>query len=109
MSSTATLLALDAKSALEWVVAASTAESRAAADKLAAMLASCDMRPVVGAHDIPAAWPADPCLDGDEVSPPLSGDGCPQVTEDAVHELSAALGISHHATLALVGQTLELR
>src|SRR5262245_37415645 len=109
MSDTATLLDLDAKTALEWVVAASTAESRAAANRLASIVAFCDMHPVVDDHDIPAAWPADACLDGDEVAPALAGDGCPQVTEEAVHELSAALSISHHATLGLVGQTLELR
>src|SRR5262245_10787939 len=109
MSDTATLLDLDAKTALESVVAASTAELRAAADRLAAIVAFCDMHPVVDDGDIAAAWPADACLDGDQVNPPLTGDGCPQVTETAVHELSAALGISHHAALGLVGQTLELR
>src|SRR5262245_20999787 len=109
MSDTATLLDLDAKTALEWVVAASTAESRAAADRLAAIVAFCDLHPVVDDRDVAAAWPADACLDGDEVAPPLTGDGCPPVTEAAVHELSAALGISHHAALGLVGQSLELR
>ncbi|NUS51168.1 MAG: hypothetical protein HOQ22_09055, partial [Nocardioidaceae bacterium] len=109
MSDTATLLDLDAKTALESVVSAARSESRAAADKLAAIVAFCDCHPVVDERDIAAALPADASLDGEEVAPPLSGDGSPQVTEEAVHELSAALGISHHGTLGLVGQTLELR
>ncbi|NUR07172.1 MAG: hypothetical protein HOQ22_13235 [Nocardioidaceae bacterium] len=109
MSGTATLLDLDATTALESVLRASNTESRAAADKLAAIVAFCDCHPVVDERDVPAAWPVEVSLDGEPVGPPLAGEGCPQVTEGAVHELSAALGISHHATLALVGQTLELR
>ncbi|NUR05456.1 MAG: hypothetical protein HOQ45_00435, partial [Nocardioidaceae bacterium] len=109
MSDTATLLDLDATSALESVVFAARSESRAAADKLAAIVAFCDCHPVVDERDVAAAWPADACLDGGVVAPPLAGEGCPQVTEDAVHELSAALGISHQAALGLVGRTLELR
>ena len=53
-------------------------------------------------------------MDDDELmavgrSLPIAGDGCPGVREDAVHELAAALGTSHHAALALAGETLELR
>ncbi|NUS51663.1 MAG: hypothetical protein HOQ22_11575, partial [Nocardioidaceae bacterium] len=109
MSDPATLLDLDAKSALESVVREQRVAARAEANRLAAVVALCDCHPVVDDRDVAAAWPADACLDGDVVAPPLAGEGCPQVTEDAVHELSAALGISHHAALGLVGQTLELR
>ena len=109
MSGTATLLDLDATTALESVLRASNTESRAAADKLAAIVAFCDCHPVVDDRDIAAAWPADASLDGEPVAPPLNGEGGPEVTEGAVHELSAALGISHHGTLGLVGQPLELR
>ncbi|NUR05503.1 MAG: hypothetical protein HOQ22_06220 [Nocardioidaceae bacterium] len=109
MSDPATLLDLDATSALESVVREQRVAARAEANRLAAVVAFCDCHPVVDERDIAAAWPVEISLDGEPVGPPLNGEGCPQVTEDAVHELCAALGISHHTALRLVGQTLELR
>src|SRR6476660_2743011 len=40
---------------------------------------------------------------------PLAGDGTPGVAEYAVEELSAALGLSHLAGLAMVSEAVELR
>ncbi|NUR06559.1 MAG: hypothetical protein HOQ45_06065 [Nocardioidaceae bacterium] len=109
MSDTATLLDLDATTALESVVREQRVAARAEANRLAAVVAFCDCHPVVDERDVAAAWPVEISLDGEPVGPPLNAEGCPEVTENAVHELSAALGISHHAALGLVGQTLELR
>jgi hypothetical protein len=39
---------------------------------------------------------------------PVAGAGCPEVTEDGVAVLAAALGLSYRTALGLVGETLEL-
>ena len=95
------------------LVAADRAAARAEADKLAFVAHWCDLHPVLDPDapdaDPVAVWPADVTLDGRTSGPAISGPGTPKVTVQAVHELTAALGIGHGAGLALVGQTLELR
>ena len=39
---------------------------------------------------------------------PIAGPGAPLVAEFCVHELAAALDLSHEATLALLGDALDL-
>lgn len=100
----------DASMTLASIAAVRRGADQLEADLLAYVAHLCDLHPVVDDSDVPAAYR----MDDDELmavgrSLPIAGDGCPEVREDAVHELAAALGTSHHAALALAGETLELR
>ena len=100
----------DANRTLASLVADRRTADRAEADLLAKVAHFCDLHQVVDPEEEPVAvWPADVTLDGHTSGPAISGPGTPKVTVQAVHELTAALGIGHGAGLALVGQTLELR
>src|SRR3954452_1350306 len=99
----------DARTILAAVVRADRVVARAEADKLAAIAHFCDLHPVIDPDHVPATLATDPSLLGDTTRLPIAGEGCPTVRDTAVHELSAALGISNQAALLLVGQTLELR
>ena len=54
-----------------------------------------------------ATW--NPTASLDEAQEPVAGIGTPPVAEQAVEELGAALGITYHAALALVSDSLELQ
>jgi hypothetical protein len=54
-----------------------------------------------------ATW--NPSESLDEAPEPVAGVGTPAVAEQAVEELGAALGITYHATLSLVSDSLELQ
>jgi hypothetical protein len=99
----------DARRTLASLVDVDRMAARCEADKLAYVVHFCDLHPVVDPGDEPAAWPTDQSLVGPRNDCPISGPGTPTVTVEAVHELTAALGISHGSGLNLVGQTLELR
>src|SRR3954449_3145916 len=99
----------DAKHTLASVVAARSGADQLEADLLAHVIHFCDLHPVVDPDDEPATWPVDVPFTGPPADCPISGPGTPTVTVEAVHELTAALGISHGSVLNLVGQTLELR
>ncbi len=120
--------ALDDRSVLSFVVAQRRNADQAEADLLAGVVHWVDLHPVtdhpaagdsVGdggvAGDAGAAsWPMDRPLGG--ILPPdpddhgcrLAGVGAPEVTEAAVVDLAAALGVSYRAGLELVADTLEL-
>jgi hypothetical protein len=103
------LTAFDARRTLASLVDVDRMAARCEADKLAYVVHFCDLHPVVDPGDEPATWAnVDPML-GPWDACPIAGDGTPSVTVEAVHELTAALGISHGSGLNLVGQTLELR
>ncbi|MBD3915828.1 HNH endonuclease signature motif containing protein [Nocardioides hwasunensis] len=57
--------------------------------------------------DSPAAPGSKAALFGEQAIP-IAGPGTPLVAEFAVHELAAALDLSHEATLALLGDVLDL-
>src|SRR4051794_8441919 len=99
----------DAKHALASVVAARRTADESEADLLAHIVHFCSLHPVVAPGDEPATWMTVDPIFGPKDIHPISGPGTPTVTVEAVHELTAALGISHGSGLNLVGQTLELR
>jgi hypothetical protein len=103
------LTAYDAKHTLASLVDVDRSVAQGEADKLAHLVHFCDLHPVVDPDDEPATWPTDQSLVGPRNDCPICGPGTPTVTVEAVHELTAALGISHGSGLNLVGQTLELR
>ncbi len=116
--------ALDDRSVLTFVVAQRRNADQAEADLLAGVVHWADLHPVtehlvagrfVGDAGAGAAsWPLDRPLGG--ILPPdpddqgcrLAGIGAPEVTETAVVDLAAALGVSYRAGLQLVADTLEL-
>jgi len=99
----------DAKHTLASVVAARRTADESEADLLAYVVHFCDLHPVVNPDDEAATWVTVDPIFGPKDIHPISGPGTPTVTVEAVHELTAALGISHGSGLNLVGQTLELR
>jgi hypothetical protein len=103
------LTSFDARCTLASLVDVDRSVAQGEADKLAHLVHFCDLHPVVDPGDEPAAWPTDQSLVGPRNECPISGEGTPTVTVEAVHELTAALGLSHGSGLNLVGQTLELR
>src|SRR3954468_15531316 len=103
------LTGYDARHTLASLVGADRTAAKAEADKLAHVVHFCDLHPVVNPDDEAATWPVDVPFTGPPADCPISGPGAPTVTVEAVHELTAALGISHGSGLNLVGQTLELR
>ncbi len=124
--------ALDDHSVLSFVVAQRRSADQAEADLLAGVVHWADLHPVTpqpgtdhrygdnsGAGDSDAAtWPVDrpigilaaigPGGPGNQGCR-LAGVGAPEVTEAAVVDLAAALGVSYRAGLQLVADTLELR
>ncbi len=109
--------ALDDHSVLTFVVAQRRNADQAEADLLAGVVHWADLHPVTDPHAGAAgaaSWPIDRPLGG--ILPPdpddqgcrLAGVGAPEVTEAAVVDLAAALGVSYRAGLQLVADTLEL-
>ena len=84
--------------------AARTTENRAAAEVLVQAVEWCRLHP---AEDLDGAatWPAGRGVD---TGIPIAGDGAPLVSEFAVTEFAAALGLSAGSGRVLVGQALEL-
>ena len=89
----------DAKHTLASLVDVDRFVAQGEADKLAYVVHFCDLHPVVHPDDEAAAWPTDPSLVGPSHDLPISGEGTPTVTVEAVHELTAALRISHGSGL----------
>ncbi len=106
--------ALDDRSVLSFVVAQRRHADQAEADLLAGVVHWADLHPVTDPNAGAASWPDDRPLGG--ILPPnpddhgcrLAGVGAPEVTEAAVVDLAAALGITYRAGLQLVADTLEL-
>src|SRR6478672_5023129 len=106
---------LDASAVLDAVVERRRTADRAEAELLALAVHWVDLHPATDSH--PAATFPTPRTGGlaSALGPsffdrcPLAGVGTPAVAEFAVEELSAALGLSHAAGLALVAEAVELR
>ncbi len=106
--------ALDDRSVLTFVVAQRRSADQAEADLLAGVVHWADLHPATDPDAGAASWPDDRPLGG--ILPPnaddhgcrLAGVGAPEVTETAVVDLAAALGVSYRAGLQLVADTLEL-
>src|SRR6476620_11154585 len=109
MTAAPDLSVTDASMTLASIAATRRGADQMEADLLAYVAHLCDLHPVVDDRDEAAAYRMDEELMGAGASMPIAGDGCPEVRDDAVHELAATLGTSHHAALALTGETLELR
>src|SRR6476620_12596744 len=106
---------LDASAVLDAVVAARRAADAEEARLLALAVHWVDLHPVTPGHPA-ATFPTQrtgglaSALGPAFFDPaPLAGVGTPGVAEYAVEELSAALGLSHLAGLALVAEAVELR
>src|SRR6476619_307170 len=106
---------LDAAAVLDAVVRERRAADAAEARLLALAVHWVDLHPVTPGHPA-ATFPTQragglaSALGPAFFDPaPLAGDGTPGVAEYAVEELSAALGLSHLAGLALVAEAVELR
>src|SRR6478672_389818 len=106
---------LDAAAVLDAVVERRRAADQAEADLLALAVHWVDLHPVTPEHPA-ATFPTQrtgglaSALGPAFFDPaPLAGEGTPGVAEYAVEELSAALGLSHLAGLALVAEAVELR
>ena len=106
---------LDASAVLDAVVSARRTADQAEADLLALVVHWVDLHPVTPEHPA-ATFPtqrtgglAGVLGPGVVDRAPLAGVGTPGVAEYAVEELSAALGLSHLAGLALVAEAVELR
>ena len=89
------LTGYDARHTLASLVNDRHTADRSEADLLAKIVHFCDLHPVVGPEDEAATWPVDVPFTGPPADCPISGPGAPTVTVEAVHELTAALGISH--------------
>lgn len=99
---------LGAAATLAGVVERRRAADAAEAELLSFVVHWADLHPVVDPAEQPAAsWVPDRDLTGSAPAP-LAGEGTPQVTEACVVELAAALDISFHSGLQLVGDALEL-
>src|SRR3954447_2543134 len=102
---------------LDALVAARATADRAEADILALAVHYVDLHPVT--DQAPAATSVDRGFAGIRPTPtdqrtdqrvetPLGGDGTPGIAEYAVEELAAALTVSYHTGLGLVGDAVEL-
>src|SRR6478735_6141235 len=106
---------LDASAVLDAVVSARRTADAEEARLLALAVHWVDLHPVTDEHPA-ASFPTQRAGGlASALGPaffdaaPLAGDGTPGVAEYAVEELSAALGLSHLAGLALVAEAVELR
>ncbi len=107
---------MDAVGVLDLLVGQRRTADAAEAGLLASVVHLVDLHPVLdpdtAAHDPGHDRPLQGVPTGTGGSSsrvPIAGVGCPEVTEDGVLALAAALGISYRAGLGLVGETLELR
>ena len=82
-------------------------EDAAAAGRLLLACAWADRHPALEPGEEATFVTRDP--DGGGLHTPISGRGCPQVTEYAVAEFGAVLGESTAAAKTLIGQALEIR
>lgn len=82
-------------------------EDAAAAGRLLLACAWADRHPALEPSEGATFVTRDP--DGGGLHTPISGRGCPQVTEYAVAEFGAVLGESTAAAKTLIGQALEIR
>jgi hypothetical protein len=102
------------RAVLDRAVAAMRAKRRVEVEVLESALAWAEAH-VVSDEEVAAGWRSDTiCTPGTaaalfgERPLPIAGDGTPLVAEFAVIELSAVLEQSHEATLALLGDVLDL-
>ena len=106
MSSATDATDLDVRSTL-----LGAAEARRTADQQEARLLALAVHIVhlypVDESTCTATWNPSEALD--EAPEPVAGIGTPPVAEQAVEELGAALGITYHAALSLVSDSLELQ
>ena len=113
--STTTLEAPGTRRVLERATAALAARRRAEVEVLESVLAWAHSH-VVTTQDEAAGWRSDSiptpgtyaaAMFG-EKAVPIAGTGAPLVAEFCVYELAAAVDLSHEATLALLGDVLDL-
>src|SRR3954465_1627421 len=95
---------LDATAVLAAARAARRAENAAAAQVLADAVAWAHLHPVTDLHDAATVL----VEHGQDTGIPIAGQGAPLVSEFAVAEFAAALGLSATVGRTLVGQALEL-
>src|SRR3954452_16746750 len=95
---------VDATAVLAAARAARRAENAAAAQVLAQAVAWAHLHPVTDLHDAATVL----VEHGQDTGIPIAGQGAPLVSEFAVAEFAAALGLSSGAGRTLVGQALEL-
>jgi hypothetical protein len=97
----------DAAGVLAKVRSARAAENAAAAEVLATVVEWAHLHVVDDLDDAATLWVGSKLM-GQDTGIPIAGDGCPLVSEFAVLELAAALGLSAESGRHLVAQALEL-
>jgi hypothetical protein len=102
-----TTTTVDAAGVLAKVRSARAAENAAAADVLATVVQWAHLHVVDDLDDAATLWVGSKLM-GQDTGIPIAGDGCPLVSEFAVLELAAALGLSAESGRHLVAQALEL-
>jgi hypothetical protein len=98
---------VDAAGVLAKVRSARAAENAAAAEVLATVVEWAHLHVVDDLDDAATLWVGSKLM-GQDTGIPIAGDGCPLVSEFAVLELAAALGLSAESGRHLVAQALEL-
>jgi 5-methylcytosine-specific restriction endonuclease McrA len=98
---------IDAAGVLAKVRSARAAENAAAAEVLATVVQWAHLHVVDDLDDAATLWVGSKLM-GQDTGIPIAGEGCPLVSEFAVLELAAALGLSAESGRHLVAQALEL-
>jgi hypothetical protein len=102
-----TTTTVDAAGVLAKVRSARAAENAAAAEVLATVVEWAHLHVVEDLDDAATLWVGSKLM-GQDTGIPIAGEGCPLVSEFAVLELAAALGLSAESGRHLVAQALEL-